>query len=184
MNENATYSADVCTKMKTDGFNSQLVVFFEWCHRVIHQAFWRGRHHLLAPCEHSVTLPWNCTWPGSCQKKETIIIRTLTFQVFFFPNQLANPNMLLSFIVSHSFCGDFFHWYNPLFWGEFLLVQDFHPTSTGSTGCHLSIHVNGGISLQVTPSRRVERVVLNHWAGRKWLFLYMCFRSKKNTCWN
>ena len=28
--------------------------------------------------------------------------------------------MLLSFIVSHSFCGDFFHWYIPFFWWIFV----------------------------------------------------------------
>jgi len=65
-------------------------------------------------------------------KRKQSSFEPLLSKFFFKPNQLANPNMLLSFIVSHSFCGDFFHWY----------------------------------------------IVLNHWAGRKLLFLYICFRSK------
>lgn len=86
------------------------------------------------------------------------------------------------FIVSHSFCGDFFHWYIPFFGVNFCWYristqhqQDQQDATFPSILC--------GICLQVTPSRHVERVVFQLNWKKVVIFVYV-FPFKKYTCWN
>ena len=84
MNENAIYSADVCTKMKTDGCNSQLVVFFS---SDVIESYTKSFGEAGTIYLHPVNTPWNHheTAPGqeAAEKRKQSSFEPLLSKCFF-----------------------------------------------------------------------------------------------------
>lgn len=175
MNENATYSADVCTKMKTDGFNSQLDLFFS--SDVIEsytKLFGEAGTIYLHPVNTPWKLPWNCTWPGSCQGNNH---HSNPYFPSVFLNQINWPIRTCKPVI---YCLTFFLWrlfslIHPPFLGWIFVGTGF-PPNINRINRMPPFHTFYVGFVCRWHRRGVWKESCFNWTGRKLLFLYICFR--------